>query len=68
MAYKHFFVAFLSFHHPIKFHLGILKFDMGIGVPRDADIRIHRHEPFTTLGLGILDDVLHLPGAQQLMV
>ena len=40
MADKHFFDAFLSFHHPIKFHLGIVKFDMGIGVQRDADIRV----------------------------
>ena len=40
MAYKHFFDAFLSFHHPFKFHLRILEFDMGIGVQRDAAIRV----------------------------
>lgn len=40
MADKHFFGAFLSLHHPVKFHLGILKFHMGIGVQRDADIRV----------------------------
>ena len=28
----------------------------------------HRDEPLATLGLGILDDVLHIPGALQLMV
>ena len=40
MADKHFFDVFLRFHHPVKFHLRILEFDMGIGVQRDADIRV----------------------------
>ena len=36
MAYKH----FLGFHTAVKFHLGILKLDVGIGVQCDADIRM----------------------------
>ena len=36
MAYKH----FLGFHTAVKFRLGILKLDVGIGVQRDADIRM----------------------------
>ena len=31
---------FLSFHNPVKFRLGIVKSQMGIGVQRDADIRV----------------------------
>ena len=36
MAYKH----FLGFHTAVKFHLGILKLDVGIGVQCDADVRM----------------------------
>ena len=31
---------FLCFHYPVEILLGIVKFDMGIGVRRDADIRM----------------------------
>ena len=40
MADKHFFDVFLRFRNPVKFRLGIVKSQMGIGVQRDADIRV----------------------------
>ena len=50
MAYKQFFDAFLSFHHTVEFHLCIVKFDMGVGIQRDADIRV-THDILQGLGI-----------------
>ena len=40
MADKHFFCPALPFCDPVKFRFRIVKFDVGIGVQRDADIRM----------------------------
>ena len=40
MADEHFFALFLPLCDPVKFRLCVVKFDMGIGVQRDADIRM----------------------------
>ena len=45
-----FFDAFLSFHHTVEFNLCIVKFDMGVGIQRDADIRV-THDILQGLGV-----------------